>query len=121
MALSYRATLTRHLTHSALQLTRRRRRSDVVAGVVAGLLIGAIGFATWWQLAPPAASVGELAQLRSEHQALRHTQEQTQLAERMAEARAHELERQLDTLNQQLRGMEDELAFFRKTQGGSKK
>ena len=40
--------------------------------------------------------------------------EQSLLALKVSEARGHELERQIDTLNQRLREYQDELTFFRK-------
>ncbi len=58
----------------------------------------------------PAAPAAESAELPK----LRQAVEQSQLQLRVAEARGHELERQIDALNQQLRAAQEELTFFRK-------
>jgi hypothetical protein len=39
---------------------------------------------------------------------------------RLADARSHELERQIDALNQKLTESQDELTFFRKAREGKK-
>jgi flagellar biosynthesis chaperone FliJ len=42
------------------------------------------------------------------------------MGSRLSEARSHELERQIDTLNQRLTESQDELAFFRKAREGKR-
>ena len=80
--------------------------------VIAALLLGAAGSHLYWSqrlgsLQQQAAAAIEVPQLQ---QAL----EQARLQGRMSDARSHELERQIDTLNQRLRESQEEITFFRK-------
>jgi hypothetical protein len=61
----------------------------------------------------PAGPSAELVQLRQQL-------EQERMAARVADARSHELERQIDSLNQKLTESQDELSFFRKAREGKK-
>lgn len=66
----------------------------------------------WWSdrlhtLEHRAAAAGDLP-------ALRQSLEQTRLKLQMADARSHELEQQIESLNDRLRESQEELAFFRK-------
>ncbi len=61
----------------------------------------------------PAAPPAELVQLRVQF-------EQARMGARVSDARSHELERQIDTLNQKLTESQDELSFFRKAREGKK-
>ncbi|MDE2298340.1 MAG: hypothetical protein KGK18_09250 [Burkholderiales bacterium] len=93
----------------------RARRGWVVwcALVVAALLAGAAGSHLYWRerLAPLQRQVVALKELQQLQQGL----EQSRLQLRVSEARGHELERQIDALNQRLRESQDELTFYRKT------
>jgi hypothetical protein len=60
--------------------------------------------------ADPAPAAAALQATRPLQQRL----EQGRLALSLSEARSHELERQIDALNQRLRECQEELAFFRK-------
>jgi uncharacterized protein HemX len=51
-------------------------------------------------------------------QPLRQSLEQSQLQQRVSDARSKELERQIDTLNQKLRDLEEEATFLRKARDG---
>lgn len=64
------------------------------------------------RLVLPTAPMAESAQ--PQLLALHQSVEQLQLQSRVAEARGHELERQIDALNQQLRAAQEELTFFHK-------
>lgn len=83
------------------------------------LVLGAAGGLGWIahdELSPQAAPValGPSAEVVK----LRRDSEQARLALRVAEARAQELERQVDALNQRLREATEELTFFRKAREG---
>lgn len=82
------------------------------AVVLAALLAGAAASHLHWS-----QRLGELRQetvALKDHRHLEQTQQQTNLLLRMSEARSHELERQIDALNQGLRECQVDLAFFRK-------
>ena len=59
-----------------------------------------------------------MAEARGELRTLHKALEDTTLRSRMSEARASELERQVDGLNERIRALEDEVTFFRKAQEG---
>ena len=61
----------------------------------------------------PAGPSAELVQLRVQL-------EQARMSSRISDARSHELERQIDALNQKLTESQDELSFFRKAREGRK-
>jgi hypothetical protein len=61
----------------------------------------------------PAGPSAELVQLRLQL-------EQARMGARVSDARSHELEHQIDTLNQKLTESQDELSFFRKAREGKK-
>ena len=114
---------TRELTRVALVLAPRRHSAAwLVRWALLAIVLGAAGGFGWMahdemspQVAPAARpAVGpsdELVKLRRES-------EQARLALRVAEARAQELERQVDGLNQRLREATEELTFFRKAREG---
>ena len=64
-------------------------------------------------VAPQPGASPELRQVR-------HELEEARLGARLADARSHELERQIDALNQKLTESQDELTFFRKAREGKK-
>jgi len=66
------------------------------------------------QPAVSAAAAPGAADVAAQMQPLRQEVDQTRLALRLAAARSHELERQVDALNQRLREATEELTFFRK-------
>jgi uncharacterized protein HemX len=94
------------------------RRGWIVwcALVGAALLIGAAGGRLVWaeRVDPLPGEAAALQQLETQRQAL----EQSRLQLRVADARSHELERQIDALNQRLRECQEELGFFRKARDG---
>ena len=88
--------------------------------VLAALLAGAAaGHFVWVDDAHPAPpdTGAPVQQLKTLQQAL----EQTRLQVRAADARSHELERQIDSFNQRLRESQDELAFFRNARDHAKR
>lgn len=116
MAIPFRVTRTRQLTHAGLVLSRRKRHTPLLWGLAGGLAAAALAIAGFVAFAHEGESMRELAHARSEVHALSKALNDSQLQARMTDARAKELERQVDGLNQRLREMEDELAFFRKAQ-----
>ncbi|MCX9156213.1 hypothetical protein OPU71_08775 [Niveibacterium sp. 24ML] len=116
MAIPFRVTRTRQLTHAGLVLSRRKRHSPFLWALAGGLAAAALATTGFMAFAREGESVRELAHARSELHTLNKALNESQLQARMTEARAKELERQVDGLNQRLREMEDELAFFRKAQ-----
>lgn len=112
----YRPTSTRQLTHGGLVLTRARHHMRLLQGVVVGVGLSGLLAVLLWMLGPRHALERARNEAERDRAALARSVEQSRLATRMAEARAGELERQIDGLNQQLRAMQDELAFYRKAQ-----
>lgn len=114
MTLRPRPATPRDLTRVGLVLAPRpRRHGRLLAATLTGLAVGVGATLALPHLQPlsPAAADGlaeppELAQWRDQA-------EQRRLALELAEARAQALERQIDTLNQQLRETREELTFFR--------
>ena len=114
--------------HAATDLARiklvlsqsRARRGWIVwcALVVAALLAGAGGGDLYWRhrLGP----LQEQAAAMKDQQQLLQGLEQSRLQMRVSEARSHELERQIDALNQRLRECQEELTFFRKARDGKR-
>lgn len=103
------------LARIAFELSPRRARRGWIAWcvlVALALLAGAGASHLYWrerllQWQRQSVSLGEVQQLR-----LRF--EQVQLQQRVSEGRSHELERQVDGLNQRLRECQEELTFFRR-------
>lgn len=94
------------LTRVALVVaTRPRRHGTLVAATVLALALG-VGAALALPHVQPPAMPPEIARWQQQL-------EQQRLALGMAEAHAKELERQIDTLNEQLRASREELTFFR--------
>ncbi|WP_341676759.1 hypothetical protein [Niveibacterium sp. SC-1] len=116
MALSYRLPRTRRLTHGGFVLARQRRLLPLLWGALTGVVVAALAISAYVLFAPEAESVRQLAEVRRAHAKLAQEADENRLAARMASARASELERQINTLNENLRQAQDELAFFRKTQ-----
>ncbi|MBB4013709.1 hypothetical protein [Niveibacterium umoris] len=121
MAIPFRAGRTRQLTHAGLVLTRRKwPATHLLLGAAAGVFVALLLIAGFFLFAPESESVRELASARSEMRTLQKTLEERTLHARMSEARAAELERQVDTLNERIRALQDEVTFFRKAQEGKR-
>lgn len=110
---------TQDLTHVGLTVRPRRRPGLWIAASVlflgtlgAGLGIGYALRDRPVRIVPPPPGVA------SEVQALGRQLEQARLGLRLSEARGHELERQIDALNQRLTETQDQLTFFRKAREG---
>jgi phage shock protein A len=89
------------LTRAALVVTAPSRRGPALAALAAAAALGfgaALDPAVRWQ----------------------HEAEQHRLALGVAEARAQELERQIDALNQRVGECRDELTFFRQARDGKR-
>jgi uncharacterized protein HemX len=120
MPFGFRRTPTRDLTHVAITLARQRRRGRWLLGpvlVAFALALGAgIGYAVHERVAavvvaPPAAASPELPQLRQRLA-------EAQMGLQLSDARSHELERQIDALNQKLSEAQEQLTFVRKAREG---
>ena len=126
MAAAPRRSAMHDLTRVRLTLAPRPRRARslaLVAALVGGAFAGGaaigellIGKAPAAVVRQPAPTVAEVQQL----QQLRQQLEQATMGLRLAESRGHELERQIDALNQKLTESQDELTFFRKARDGRK-
>jgi uncharacterized protein HemX len=94
------------------------RRGWIVwcALILAALLAGAAGSHFYWS--ERLGQVQQQAVALSDLQQLEQGLEQARLSMRVSEARSLELERQIDTLNQQLHKCQEEVTFFRKTRDG---
>ena len=129
MAAGFGRGATHDLTRVGLTLARRPRRARWIA-LVALLVVGAFaGGAALGELlreqilaaaatpatvrTPAPAPTGEMQQLRQQL-------EQATMELRVAQARGHELERQIDALNQKLTETEEQLTFVRKAREGRK-
>lgn len=106
------------LTCKTLVLDAPRTSQALLRGALAGLLVAASCMGLYLWLAPEAQSVRELARIHHQNQLLQKNLEQSRLTARMSLARERELERQIDSLNHDLREQQDELAFFRKAREG---
>jgi len=111
---------TRELTRVGLVLAPRRHSGRwLVRWAMLALVLGAaagLGWIAHAELSPQAAPVA--LGPSPEVMKLRRDSEQARLSLRVAEARAQELERQVDALNQRLREATEELTFFRKAREG---
>ena len=100
----------RALTQAPLVLAARRQRHGRLSAAVLSALALGVGATLAWPHALSLASDGaEPPAMRQ----LRDEAEQRRLAFELAQARAEALERQIDTLNQELREAREELSFFR--------
>ncbi|MGZ5893492.1 MAG: hypothetical protein ACXWJ7_12845 [Caldimonas sp.] len=120
MSIGFRRSATQDLSRVGLTVAPEPRRGRwlfavllALAMLAAGVAIGVVvrDRAVVAVVAPPAGAASEV-------QALRQELEQARLALRLSEARSHELERQIDALNQRLTASQDELTFFRKAREG---
>lgn len=118
MATGFRATATQRLSHvghvvAPQRTSRRWLRGATLAFALAAAVAG--GY-SWRERAIPAPEVPAASAL--EVRALRDQIEQGRLVLRLSQARGTELERQIDTLNQQLAETQEQLTFFRNAREG---
>lgn len=122
VSIGFRRSTTQDLTHIGLAVTPRRRRGRWLVTPAFVLLALAAGAGGGYTIAirdraePPVQPAG----VAPEVLVLRQQLEQARMGLRLSEARSHELERQIDTLNQRLTESQDELAFFRKAREGKR-
>lgn len=84
--------------------------------ILAALLAGAAGSHLYWS--EQLGQVQQQAVARVDLRQLTQGLEQARLSLRVSDARAQELERQIDALNQQLHKCQEEVTFFRKARDG---
>lgn len=101
------------LTRTALVVTAPSRRGPALAALAAAAALG-FGAALALPHVVPAADGLDPA-VRWQHEA-----ERQHMALGVAEARAQELERQIDALNQRVGECRDELTFFRQARDGKR-
>jgi uncharacterized protein HemX len=120
MSFGFGGTATRDLTHVGITLARQRRRGRWLLApallVIALSLGAAIGYLLHERAVPivgaaPAAPDPALPPLRRQLA-------EAQMALQLSEARSHELERQIDALNQKLAESQEQLTFVRKAREG---
>ena len=121
----------RELSAGAVVLARARApRKRVLRGalltllllsLLAGFAASGYAFANGWLPVRAASPVALAPALVPNAEPWRAELEQSRLALRMAEARAQELERQVDALNQRLRESNEQLAFLRTAREGRRK
>ena len=108
---------SRELTRNRLEQSRGRtgRGWFVMAMLAASLVsLGLAGGYLYARQAEGTAVATPAAADTGQTPVLQQKLEQSLLALKVSEARGHELERQIDALNQRLREYQDELTFFRK-------
>jgi len=120
MAIGFGHTATQRLSHVGLVVAPRRASRWWLRVAMAALVLssGATGGWLWREssIPPPEAAAASSAEVR----ALRGEAEQGRLALRVSEARGRELERQINTLNQQLAETQEQLTFFKKSHEGKR-
>ena len=102
-----------------------RRAHSVWVGSCVALIVAALVGATAHHVhgrlqASPSSSPSHQADALNDLQRREQTIERTGLQLRVAEARALELERQIDILNQRLHASQEEVTFFRKAVNGKR-
>jgi uncharacterized protein HemX len=121
VSIGLRRSTTQDLTHIGLAVTPRRRRGRWLVTPALVLLALAAGAGIGYTVRDRTmASLPQPVPVAPEFQALRQQLEQARLGSRLSEARSHELERQIDSLNQRLTESQDELAFFRRAREGKR-
>lgn len=123
MSIGLRRSTTQDLTHIGLAVTPRRRPGRWLVApalVLLALATGAGGGYTIGIRDRAEPQVQQPAGVAPEVLVLRQQLEQARMGLRLSDARSHELERQIDTLNQRLTESQDELAFFRKAREGKR-
>ncbi len=86
--------------------------------VIVALLAGAAGTDLYWR--QRLGTLQQQAAAVKDQQLLMQGLEQSRLQMRVSDARSQELERQIGTLNRQLRECQEEVTFFRKTGSGKR-
>ncbi|WP_119354138.1 hypothetical protein [Azohydromonas sediminis] len=104
---------TPDLTRTPLVVSAPSRRGPAVAALAAAAGLGFGAALALPHVVPAADGIDPAA--RWQHQA-----EQHRLALDLARARAQELERQIDALNQRVGECRDELTFFRQARDGKR-
>ncbi len=120
MAKGFHSASTRQLTKASFVLTRDRRSRHLLLGTLSGIVCAALAILLFYFVAPEATSVRQLTQARHQLAVLGKKYDDRELELRMTSAKAAELERQIDILNQRIREMQDKLAFYRKAQESKK-
>jgi hypothetical protein len=120
MSFGFGGTATRDLTHVGITLARQRRRGRWLlapALLVLALTLGtAMGYLLPERAAPPVVAAPAVADPTLP--LLRRQLAEAQMALQLSEARSHELERQIDALNQKLAESQEQLTFIRKAREG---
>jgi septal ring factor EnvC (AmiA/AmiB activator) len=120
MTFGFGRTATRDLTHVAITLARQRRRGRWLlapALLALALTLGtAIGYALHERVAP--VVVPQTVAASPELPQLRRQLAEAQMGLQLSDARSHELERQIDALNQKLGEAQEQLTFVRKAREG---
>lgn len=101
------------LTHAGLVIAPRPRRRVSLAVAVLLALAAGFGAATALPLLLPPGEAPERAQWAQ-------STEQQRMMLRVSEARGQALEKQIETLNQQLRECREELTFFRQARNAKR-
>jgi hypothetical protein len=120
MSFGFGGTATRDLTHVGITLARQRRRGRWLlapALLVLALTLGtAMGYLLPERAAPRVVAAPAVADPALP--LLRRQLAEAQMALQLSEARSHELERQIDALNQKLAESQEQLTFIRKAREG---
>jgi uncharacterized protein HemX len=109
---------TRDLTHVGITLARQRRRGRWLLAPLLLALALALGAVLGYLLHERAAPVAVAAPADPVLPTLRRQLAEAQMALQLSEARSHELERQIDALNQKLAESQEQLTFVRKAREG---
>jgi uncharacterized protein HemX len=120
MSFGFGGTATRDLTHVGITLARQRRRGRWLLAPALLVLALALGVAIGYLLHERAAPVVVAAPATPDPALppLRRQVAEAQMALQLSEARSHELERQIDALNQKLAESQEQLTFVRKAREG---
>lgn len=118
---------TERLTRTLLVLAPARGAAGWRTPMLAAALVASVFVASHvhrdalpWAVAPPAVAAGSAAAPAPDLRPWQQRVERAELALQLSRAHAQELERQVDALNQRLREVQEELAFFRKTREGKR-
>jgi hypothetical protein len=115
-------TATRELTRVGITLARKRRRGRWLLAPLLLALTLALGAAIGYVLHERAAPVVAMGSAAPDPglAPLRRQLDEARLGLQLSEARSHELERQIDVLNQQLAESLEQLTFVRKAREGKR-
>lgn len=119
MSIRLGRSATQELTRISLVLSARRTGRGWLAGMAVLVGVLSIGAGSGYFFRHPEPQVvAQPAGVPQETQVLQQRLEQTRLTMSLSESRSHELERQIDALNQRLRESQEELTFFRQAREG---